>query len=65
MNAVMLERLVAVIGAIVVAATAGVALKNDWRTPGLENNVFKGMLGLLALGAVLAFFAAIGVLGKA
>jgi len=65
MNAVMLERVVAVIGAIVVAATAGVALKNDWRTPGLENNVFKGMLGLLALGAVLAFFAAIGVLGKA
>lgn len=65
MNVVMLERVVAVIGAIIVAATAGIALKNDWRTPGLENHVFKGMLALLALGAVLAFFAAIGVLGRA
>jgi len=65
MNVVMVERVVAVIGAILVAATASVALRNDWRTPGLENHVFKGMLGLLALGAVLAFFAALGVLGKA
>lgn len=64
MNVIMLERVVAVIGAILVGSTASVALRNDWRTPGLENHVFKLMLGLLALGAVLAFFAAIGVLGK-
>jgi len=65
MNVIMLEKVVAVIGAILVGSTASVALRNDWRTPGLENQVFKLMLGLLALGAVLAFFAAIGVLGRA
>jgi F0F1-type ATP synthase membrane subunit c/vacuolar-type H+-ATPase subunit K len=65
MNVIMLERVAAVIGAILVGSTAGVALRNDWRTPGLENQVFKVMLGLLALGAVLAFFAAIGILGNA
>jgi hypothetical protein len=65
MNVIMLERVVAVIGAILVGGTAGVALRNDWPTPGLENQVFKVMLGLLALGAVLAFLAAIGILGKA
>ncbi len=65
MNVVMLERVASVIGAILVAGTASVALRNDWRTPGLENQVFKGMLALLAFGAVLAFFAAIGVLGRA
>ena len=59
-----IEKIVAVIGAIIVAAAAIVALKNDWKTPGLENHVFKVMLGLLALGAVLAFFAAIGILGN-
>lgn len=65
MNVIMVERVAAVIGAILVGSTAGVALRNDWRTPGLENQVFKVMLGLLAVGAVLAFLAAIGLLGKA
>lgn len=64
MNLITIEHTVAIIGAIIVAATAVVALKNDWKTPGLENQVFKVMLGLLALGAVLAFFAAVGVLGN-
>lgn len=64
MNVITIEHTVAIIGAIIVAATAIVALKNDWKTPGLENQVFKVMLGLLALGAVLSFFAAVGVLGN-
>lgn len=64
MNLITVEHTVAIIGAIIVAATAIVALKNDWKTPGLENQVFKVMLGLLALGAVLSFFAAVGVLGN-
>lgn len=64
MNLITIEHTIAIIGAIIVAATAVVALKNDWKTPGLENQVFKVMLGLLALGAVLAFFAAVGVLGN-
>lgn len=64
MNLITIEHIIAIIGAIVVAASAIVALKNDWSTPGLENQVFKVMLGLLALGAVLSFFAAVGVLGN-
>ncbi len=59
-----LERIIAIVGGIVVCATALYALKVDWKTPGLENQVFKLMLGLLALGAVIAFFAGIGVLGN-
>lgn len=64
MDILLIEHYVAIIGAIIVGATAVVALKNDWKSTGLENQVFKVMLGLLALGAVLSFFAAIGVLGN-
>ncbi|MFN2528066.1 MAG: hypothetical protein ABR584_05055 [Candidatus Baltobacteraceae bacterium] len=64
MNILSIEHFLAIIGAIVVTVVAIVALKNDWKTPGLENQVFKVMLGLLALGGVLSFFAAIGVLGN-
>lgn len=64
MNLITIEHTVALIGALIVGATAVVALKNDWKTPGLENQVFKVMLGLLALGAVLSLFAAIGILGN-
>ena len=64
MNLIQIEHIIAIVGAIIVGATAVVALKNDWNSKGLENQVFKVMLGLLALGAVLSFFAAIGVLGN-
>ena len=64
MELITIEHIVAIIGAIIVGATAIYALKEDWKTPGLENHVFKVMLALLALGAVLSFFAAIGVLGN-
>ncbi len=64
MNLIVIEHTIAIIGAIIVTVVSLVALKNDWKTPGLENQVFKVMLGLLALGAVLSFFAAVGVLGN-
>lgn len=59
------ERTLAVIFGIVVLATALIALKLDWKSTGLENTVFKLMLALLALGALLGTLAGIGVLGKA
>ena len=65
MHLIALERVLAVIGGILVFATAAIALKNDWRTPGLENQVFKLMLGLLALGALLGLFAGLGIIGRA
>jgi hypothetical protein len=58
-----LERVLAVICGIVVFIVAAVSLKNDWRSEGLENQVFKLMLGLLAVGALLGTLAGLGVLG--
>jgi len=52
----------AVFFGIVVLVVAVVALRNDWKTKGLENQVFKLMLGLLALGAFLAILAAVNIL---
>ncbi|MBV8244819.1 MAG: hypothetical protein JOZ38_02755 [Candidatus Eremiobacteraeota bacterium] len=64
MNQLQFEHIITIIGAIVVFLAASVALKNDWKTPGLENQVFKLMLFLLAVGSVLAFLAAMGVIGS-
>ena len=63
MDIAMIERTIAVIGGIIVAIVSFIALKNDWNTPGLDNQVFKVMLGLLFIGAVVALLAGVGVLG--
>jgi len=56
------ERILAVFFGLVVLGVALVALKNDWNSKGVENQVFKMMLGLLALGAFLAILAAFNIL---
>lgn len=56
------ERAMAVFFGIVVFIVAAIALKNDWKSKGVENQVFKLMLALLALGAVLAILAALNLL---
>jgi uncharacterized membrane protein YphA (DoxX/SURF4 family) len=56
------ERGMAVFFGIIVLLVAAIALRNDWKTKGLENQVFKMMLALLALGAFLAVLAAVNVL---
>ncbi|MBV8639579.1 MAG: hypothetical protein JO322_15985 [Candidatus Eremiobacteraeota bacterium] len=60
----MIEHIVAIVGGIIVAVVSAVALKNDWKTPGMENQVFKLMLALLCLGAIIAILAGAGVLGN-
>lgn len=65
MNAAAWEHVFAVAGGIVVCLIALNALRNDWKTPGLDNQVFKIMLGLLALGGLLATLTGLGVIGKA
>ncbi|HEX5274593.1 MAG TPA: hypothetical protein VFW34_04895 [Candidatus Rubrimentiphilum sp.] len=57
-----IERILAVFFGIVVFLVAIIALRNDWKSQGIENQVFKIMLGLLALGAILGILAALGVL---
>ncbi len=61
---VLVERTTAAIGSVIVFVVAVKALKDDWKTPGIENHVFKLMLGLLAVGGVIAFLAGINVLGR-
>ena len=59
-----LERTGAVAGGIIVGVVAFYALYKDWSTPGIENHVFKLMLLLLGVGAIVAILAGVGVLGN-
>jgi len=63
MIVVILERGFALAGAIVVGVTAVVQLKNDWGARGLDADITKLLLGLMAFGCVLAMLAAVNVLG--
>ena len=58
-----LFKIIALVGAIVVGGTAFVQLKNDWAAKGLDAAVTKVLLGLMAVGCVIVFFASINVLG--
>jgi uncharacterized membrane protein YesL len=62
-NAALVERLGAVIAGVVVAVVAFYALYKDWKTTGTENQVFKLMLFLLGVGAILALLAGLNVIG--
>ncbi len=56
------EKIVAGIGALLIGVLAVIALRNDWKTTGLDNNLTKVLLGLMALGCVLVLVAAFGIL---
>jgi hypothetical protein len=64
MNPAFIERLGAVIGGIIVGTVAIYALYKDWKTPGVENHVFKLMLLLLSIGAIVALLAGLNILGN-
>jgi len=59
-----IEKVIAGVFAVIVGVVALIALKNDWKQPGLDNNVTKLLLGLMAFGCVLVLFAAFGVLPR-
>jgi hypothetical protein len=63
MTEALVERGIAFVGAILVGVTALVQLKNDWAARGLAADVTKLLLGLMAFGCVLAFLAALKILG--
>lgn len=65
MNAALIERLGAVIAGIVVAVVSFYSLYKDRNSIGVENNVFKLMLFLLGVGAILAILAGLNVIGFA
>jgi uncharacterized membrane protein len=62
-NGAIVERLGAVIGGIVVAVVSFYSLYKDWHATGVENNVFKLMLFLLGVGAILAILAGLNLIG--
>jgi hypothetical protein len=63
MTEAVIFRTIALVGAIIVGGTASVQLKADWAARGLDATVTKILLGLMVLGCVLAFLAAINLLG--
>jgi hypothetical protein len=64
MNEELIERAIALFGSVIVGGTALYQLKNELSTRGLDANVTKLLLGLMIVGCVLAFFAALNVLGN-
>ncbi len=58
------EKIFAGLAAILIGVLALIALRNDWKTTGLDNNVTKLLLGLMALGCVLVLVAAFGILPR-
>jgi uncharacterized integral membrane protein len=63
MNPAIVERSGAVVAGIVVAVVSFYSLYKDWKAIGIENNVFKLMLFLLGVGAILAILAGLNVIG--
>lgn len=59
-----IERIGAIAGGVIVGIVAFWALWVDRKTPGVENHVFKLMLLLLGVGAIVALLAGAGVLGN-
>jgi hypothetical protein len=58
-----IERGIAFVLALVVGGTTSFQLYKDWSSTGLDNQVTKLLLGLMAFGCVLVVLAAVGVLG--
>lgn len=58
-----LEKGLALILALLVGGTTSFQLYRDWGSSGLDNQVTKILLGLMAFGCVLVILAAVGVLG--
>jgi hypothetical protein len=63
MSIELLERTIALVAALLVGGTAVVQLRNELPLGTLDANVTKLLLGLMIVGCVLAFLAAINVLG--
>jgi hypothetical protein len=59
-----LERTVALIGALVVFVFALIGLRGEWAKTGLDDNVTKLLLGLMAFGCLLVLLASTGVLPR-
>jgi len=57
-----IEKIVAFVGALVVFTFAVIGLRGEWHKNGLDDNVTKVLLGLMAFGCILVVLACFGVL---
>jgi hypothetical protein len=58
-----IEKAIAFVLALVVGGTTSFQLYKDWTTTGLDNQVTKLLLGLMAFGCLLVVLACFGILG--
>ena len=58
-----IEKGLALVLALLVGGTTSFQLYRDWGSTGLDNQVTKILLALMAFGCVLVVLAAVGVLG--
>jgi hypothetical protein len=65
MGAAVIEKSIAFVLALIVGGTTSVQLAKDWSSTGLDNQVTKLLLALMAFGCILVILAAVGVLGAA
>ncbi len=63
-NLATIEKVVAFAGALVVFTFALIGLRGEWHKNGLDDNVTKVLLGLMAFGCVLVVLASFGVLPR-
>jgi NADH:ubiquinone oxidoreductase subunit 6 (subunit J) len=59
-----IEKIVAFVGALVVFTFAVIGLRGEWPKNGLDDNVTKLLLGLMAFGCILVVLACFGVLPR-
>ncbi len=65
MGAAVIEKSIAFVLALIVGGTTSLQLAKDWSSTGLDNQVTKLLLALMAFGCILVILAAVGVLGAA
>jgi hypothetical protein len=56
-------KIIALVGSVIVGGTAFVQLKNDWAARGIDANVTKILLGLMAIGCIIVLLASVNMLG--
>ncbi len=54
---------IAIVGAVIVGLIAIYQVRNDWTTPGLDIQVSKLLLALMAFGCVIVILSSTGVIG--
>jgi len=64
MDAALIERIIAAVGAVVVAISALTSLRAEWKKTNLDDQVTKIMLVLLTVGCVIVIIVALGIAGR-